>query len=50
MLKDAPQELYDEQITTVVHGFIQVWNRYEAALSRELSHIGSKGKGEGVGG
>ncbi|MDD5126871.1 MAG: MarR family transcriptional regulator [Dehalococcoidales bacterium] len=32
-------ELYDSQITTVVHGFMQVWNRFEATLSKELAQI-----------
>lgn len=32
-------ELYNSQITTVVHGFMQVWNRFEATLSKELSQI-----------
>ena len=32
-------ELYDSQITAVVHGFMQVWNRFEATLSKELSQI-----------
>jgi DNA-binding MarR family transcriptional regulator len=50
MLKDAPQELYDEQITTVVHGFIQAWNKYEATLSRELSHIQERLRGMHPGG
>jgi DNA-binding MarR family transcriptional regulator len=32
-------ELYNSQITAVVHGFMQVWNRFEATLSKELSQI-----------
>ena len=32
-------ELYDSQITAVVHGFMQVWNRFEGTLSKELSQI-----------
>ncbi len=32
-------EFYSEQVTTVVHGFMQVWNRFEATLSKELSQI-----------
>ena len=35
----SPEDLYDVQITTVVHGFMQVWNRFEATLSKELSQI-----------
>jgi len=32
-------KLYSDQITAVVHGFMQVWNRFEATLSKELSQI-----------
>ena len=32
-------ELYNSQITDVVHGFMQVWNRFEATLSKELAQI-----------
>ena len=32
-------ELYNSQVTAVVHGFMQVWNRFEATLSKELSQI-----------
>jgi DNA-binding MarR family transcriptional regulator len=32
-------EFYNSQITAVVHGFMQVWNRFEATLSKELSQI-----------
>jgi len=32
-------ELYSSQITAVVHGFMQVWNRFEATLSKELAQI-----------
>lgn len=32
-------ELYDSQITMVVHGFMQVWNKFESTLSKELSQI-----------
>jgi len=32
-------ELYNSQITAVVHGFMQVWNRFEATLFKELSQI-----------
>ena len=36
MSEDA---LYSSQVTAVVHGFMQVWNRFEATISRELSQI-----------
>lgn len=32
-------ELYNSQVTAVVHGFMQVWNRFESTLSKELSQI-----------
>jgi len=32
-------ELYSNQVTAVVHGFMYVWNRFEATLSKELSQI-----------
>ncbi len=35
----STDELYNSQITAVVHGFMQVWNRFEATLSKELSRI-----------
>jgi len=35
----SKDELYNSQITAVVHGFMQVWNRFEATLSKELSQI-----------
>ncbi len=35
----SKDELYNSQITDVVHGFMQVWNRFEATLSKELSQI-----------
>ena len=39
MAEDNRQELYDIQITAVVHGFLQVWNRFEVTLSREMAQI-----------
>ncbi len=36
---DAPQARYDEQINTAVRGFVQVWNRFEGTLARELAQI-----------
>ena len=35
----SDDELYDNQVTAVVHGFMQVWNRFEATLSKELAQI-----------
>ncbi|MFC1953418.1 MarR family winged helix-turn-helix transcriptional regulator [Chloroflexota bacterium] len=32
-------ELYDSQVTVIVRGFMQVWNRFESTLSSELSQI-----------
>jgi len=39
MIEDIELKLYDAQITTVVHGFMQVWNKFEATLSKELVQI-----------
>ena len=39
MSGDIQQKVYDEQITAVVHGFTQVWNRFEVMLDKELAHI-----------
>jgi DNA-binding MarR family transcriptional regulator len=33
------EELYDNQITAVVYGFMQVWNRFESTLGKELAEI-----------
>ncbi len=33
------EDMYNNQVTTVVHGFMQVWNRFEATLSKELSQL-----------
>jgi DNA-binding MarR family transcriptional regulator len=38
MAKES-DELYNAQITAVVHGFMQVWNKFEGTLSKELSLI-----------
>jgi len=35
----SEDELYSNQVTAVVHGFMYVWNRFEATLSKELSQI-----------
>jgi DNA-binding MarR family transcriptional regulator len=39
MTEDSQQKLRDEQITAVVHGFTQVWNRFEVMLDKELVQI-----------
>ena len=39
MATDSQQKMYDEQITAVVHGFTQVWNKLEVMLDKELTHI-----------
>ncbi|MBE9482740.1 MAG: MarR family transcriptional regulator [Chloroflexi bacterium] len=39
MKEDIEQKLYDAEITAVVHGFIQVWNKFESTLSTELTRI-----------
>lgn len=39
MQEDIEHELYDREITAVVHGFMQVWNKFEATLSKELTQI-----------
>ena len=39
MVETSQLKVYDEQIITVVHGFMQVWNKFEAMLSKELSQI-----------
>jgi len=33
------ENAYDGQLEAVVHGFMQVWNRFEATLSKELAQI-----------
>ena len=35
----STEDIYNSQITAVVHGFMQVWNRFEATLSKELDQI-----------
>ena len=42
----SEDELYNNQITAVVHGFMLVWNRFEATLSKELDQI--KGSLQGM--
>ena len=39
MTEASQLKVYDEQITAVVHGFMQVWNKFEVMLDKELSHI-----------
>ena len=39
MTEDKQQNIYDEQITAVVHGFMQVWNKFESMLSKELAQL-----------
>jgi len=39
MTEEAKQIIYDEQTTTLVHGFLQVWNKFESTLARELAQI-----------
>jgi len=39
MQEDSDRELYDGQIARVVSGFMQVWNRFEATLSKELARV-----------
>ena len=39
MKQDIEGTLRDQQITSVVHGFMQVWNKFESTLSKELSQI-----------
>jgi DNA-binding MarR family transcriptional regulator len=38
-------ELYDSQVTAVVHGFLMVWNRFDATLSKELNQIQDRMQG-----
>ncbi len=36
--KDPPDSgATDEQVTFVVHGFVQVWNKFEEAIARDMS-------------
>jgi DNA-binding MarR family transcriptional regulator len=39
------EEVYDSQVTTVVRGFMHVWNRFEATLGKELAGIQAKLQG-----
>jgi DNA-binding MarR family transcriptional regulator len=39
MADNIEEQLQEQQIGAVVQGFIQVWNRFEATLSKELTQI-----------
>ena len=45
MTEDIEQGIYDKQITAVVHGFMQVWGKFETTLSRELAQIQARLEG-----
>lgn len=34
-------ETIEEQVTLVVHGFVQVWNKFEETIAREIAEQGS---------
>ncbi len=34
-------ETIEEQVTLVVHGFVQVWNKFEETIAREIAEHGS---------
>jgi DNA-binding MarR family transcriptional regulator len=36
-IPESPAEATEEQINFVVHGFVQVWNKFEDAIAREIS-------------
>ncbi len=38
-MKQNANSVSDGQITAVVHGFMQVWNKFEATLDKELAQI-----------
>lgn len=38
-MKQSANRFNDSQITAVVHGFMQVWNKFEATLDKELAQI-----------
>ncbi len=44
-MKQSTNRFYDGQITAVVHGFMQVWNKFETALDKELAQIGENLEG-----
>ncbi len=39
MTEDSRQTAYDEQTTILVQGFLQVWNKFESTLAKELAQI-----------
>ena len=39
MTEGSQQKIHDQQITAAVHGFTQVWNRFEVMLAKELAQI-----------
>ena len=39
MANDIPQQVYDKQVTLVVQGFMQIWNKFDSMLSGELAQI-----------
>ena len=39
------EDIYDSQVTSIVHGFVQVWNKFEDTLSKELTQIQDKLQG-----
>jgi len=39
MTEANQQDIYDEQINAVVHGFMAVWNKFEVMLDKELANI-----------
>ena len=39
MVENIEERLHDQQIAAVVQGFMQVWNKFEATLSKELAQI-----------
>ena len=38
-MKQSANRFNDSQITAVVHGFMQVWNKFEDTLDKELAQI-----------
>jgi DNA-binding MarR family transcriptional regulator len=36
-ITEVPAGATDEQISFVIHGFVQVWNKFEDAIEREIS-------------
>jgi len=36
-IPEAPAEATEEQVNFVVHGFVQVWNKFEDAIAREIA-------------